>query len=600
MTDFCSSTLGMTGTSLRNGSGDGLVAPKLTIPSRSPSTWITPPRDITEDGKSPIWGYPPLPDKFAKLYPWQVDAIERIMEAFDNGARIVMAELSTGAGKSAIAECVRRLLGGNGVYLVATYDLQDQMIEGFPYTRMVRGRQAYPTLDYPRLFRDKWNPLSCAECTKQKIGNEYDDTVEEWICDFCSICSACPYEIAKREALAADWTTLTYKYFLTEANGPGRFSTRNYACADESDLIDQAILSHASVTISHRTITELGIEPPSHVTKSEKTDTEIWPQWVLNEAIPKVQAGIKTFPASNDVKSIRKRNQLLRLLKQLFELAEGLPLRNWVYESGRFKFDGTIEFKPIKVDTLAMPLLFSHAKRWLLMSATILEPHMERENLGIPEELCPLPEAFVCLPWIFPAKNRPVKYPLGMTVDMTNKNKDESWPKMTESVRKCIDQRPGARILIHTVSYKLASFLVKTIDNPRLMTYYTSDERQEVLEQYKQTPGAVLVAPSFSRGIDLADDLARCVIICKVPWGNIGDKQIAARMYKKGGKLWYETNAIRDLVQMSGRGVRHFEDTCEIIILDQQFRKRIWKDCKRILPQGFKDALDESEGIVWR
>lgn len=562
------------------------------------STWTRDVLEVPSDGKDPIWGSPPLPDKFSTLYPWQIDALERVMEAFDLGARVVMLEAPTGSGKSVLGECVRRLLGGNGIYLAETFDLQAQMTGNFPHSKELRGRKNYPTINYPQLFRDKWNPLSCAECTKQKVGEDDEDS-GEWQCDFCNPVSACKYEVAKREALAADWAVLNYSYFLTEANGPGRFAKRDFVCCDESDLLEKILLGHASVTITPKMISELAIDPPSHRTKSEKTDTEIWPQWVKDEAIPRVLAGLKRYPPSNDVKSIRKRNQYLRLLKQLHELANDLPNRNWVYDG--WKSGGAVVFKPIRVDKLAVPLLFDHARKWLLMSATILEPNVERENLGIPEEWCPLPESFVVMPWIFPAKNRPIRYPPKLAVDMVSTKKEESWPKMAKSVATVIDQYPTDRILIHTVSYDLAKYLVNSIDNPRLMTYTNSSERQEILDRYKETPGAVLVASSFDRGVSLDDDLARVIIVCKIPWGNIGDKQVAARKYTKGGQLWYATQTVRTLVQMTGRGVRHIEDYCEIVILDKQFILGVWKNYKHLLPQGWKDALDSEEsGIVWR
>lgn len=563
------------------------------------STWTRDVLEVPSNGKDPIWGSPPLPDKFSTLYPWQVDALERVMEAFNSGSRIVMLEAPTGAGKTILAECTRRLNLGNGIHLSETFDLQQQMADSFPDASQLRGRSNYKTLNYPQLFRDKWNPLSCAECTKQKVGED-DDEGGEWRCDFCDPhVNSCPYEVAKRSALAADLAILNYSYFLTEANGPGRFAKRDLVVADEADNLKKVILGFASVTISPKMISELGIEPPSHKTKSDKTDTEVWPQWVRNEAIPRVLAALKRYPPSNDVKTIRKRNQLLRLLKQLHTLAEDLPLGNWVYDG--WKFGGAIEFKPIRADKLAVDLLFRHARRWLLMSATILEPREMVESLGIPEEWCPLPESFVVMPWIFPPSNRPIYYPPKLAVDMTNKNKDESWPKMATSVSTIIDKHPDVRILIHTVSYALAKYLMETIDNPRMMTYTKSSERQEVLDRYKATPGAVLVASSFDRGISLDDDLGRVIIVCKIPWGNIGDKQVAAALYTKGGRLSYATDTVRTLVQMTGRCNRHFADHAKIYILDRQFATRVWKDYKHLLPQGWKDALDSEEsGIVWR
>jgi hypothetical protein len=50
--------------------------------------------------------------------------------------------------------------------------------------------------------------------------------------------------------------------------------------------------------------------------------------------------------------------------------------------------------------------------------------------------------------------------------------------------------------------------------------------------------------------------------------------------------------AIRTLVQMSGRGMRHTDDWCHTWILDNQFKTNLWKS-RRFIPAWWQEA------IVW-
>ena len=48
---------------------------------------------------------------------------------------------------------------------------------------------------------------------------------------------------------------------------------------------------------------------------------------------------------------------------------------------------------------------------------------------------------------------------------------------------------------------------------------------------------------------------------------------------------------VRSLVQMTGRAMRHEDDTCEIYIIDAQFMENVWKKSKHLLPEWWKEAI---------
>jgi Rad3-related DNA helicase len=142
------------------------------------------------------------------------------------------------------------------------------------------------------------------------------------------------------------------------------------------------------------------------------------------------------------------------------------------------------------------------------------------------------------------------------------------------------------------VSYELAYDIAKFVRKGRrnVFTYDDSRGRELALQQFKAAEESVLVAPSLDRGIDLPGDLCRVVGICKIPYGNLGDRQINGRLHRPGGRAWYNVQAISTIIQMSGRGVRNREDWCTTYILDKQF-KRLYNQNRGLFPAWWKEAL---------
>ena len=183
---------------------------------------------------------------------------------------------------------------------------------------------------------------------------------------------------------------------------------------------------------------------------------------------------------------------------------------------------------------------------------------------------------------------------------MTNAGKDEAWPAMAKRVKAILAMYPGHRALIHTVSYRLANFLADELDGcgRAVLVYRQAKERTIVLEDFQSIAGAVLIAPSLDRGRDLPGDLCRLVIVTKVPFGHLGDKQVAARLHSAGGKTWYAVQAIRSLVQMTGRAMRKPDDWSDVWICDKQFVSNIWKNHRDLLPKWWRDAIVWHSGVL--
>lgn len=195
----------------------------------------------------------------------------------------------------------------------------------------------------------------------------------------------------------------------------------------------------------------------------------------------------------------------------------------------------------------------------------------------------------VVVPSTFAKERRPIfLYPIA---EMSRKNMEASIGPIAAALNKIITTKSG-RILVHTVSYDLNKSLNQRLIAVRpVFTYATSSAKQRAIDGYLADPDAVLLAPSLDRGIDLPQEFCRHIVIPKIPFPSIGDKQVSQRMYAKGGRLWYSVKTIRSLVQMTGRGFRSEDDYCDSYILDKNFLTNIWRQSKHLLPEWWKEAL---------
>lgn len=547
-------------------------------------------------------GEPPFPEWVTSFRPHQWDAIERIMECFDEGAKVVMLQAPTGSGKTLVGETVRRLLRGRGLYICSTKTLQDQAAGDFPYAKVLKGRANYPTLAgdgartdswgravaSPRGGRDPGRELTAADCTA---------TGGRRTCKWCDPVAACPYRQARNAAASARLAILNTSYFLTDANkGSGRFRGRDLAIIDEADLLEGELLNQVEVSISQRRLRALKIPLPERrtstfSTKGAKVDdpARAWGPWVAEQAIPKVKARLAQLPPPEYAtpQQIRERNGLEDLLDRLRQLALELPEGGWVFDG----YDrGGVIFRPVEVSRWGSKLLWPHAKRFLLMSGTIISADEMARTLGLEGDY-----RFVDVPMSFPAANRPIRV-IG-AAEVTNKNQAKAWPKIAEALVGVLALHPDERVLVHTVSYTLAEYLAKQVrarvPGRPVVTYHDSRGRDEALARYRSTPAAVMLAPSMDRGIDLPGELCRVQVIAKIPYPNLGDKRTKARLWPPyNDRAWYAVNTVRTLVQMTGRGVRGPDDQAVTYILDHSFTTNLWRRNRSLLPGWWVEALD--------
>lgn len=521
----------------------------------------------------------PMPGWFEGLRPHQEEALEQIEVAFEeDGVGCVFVDAPTGSGKTLIGEMARRQMDVSGLYVCSDKALQTQFMRDFEqYAREIKGRNNYPT----ELRADK----TADDCQ----GGQ---------CFFCESKGSCPYIVAKNAAVAAELAVLNTSYFLHEANGAqpsfGGKARRELVVIDEADLLESALMGFVQFEV-----------PP-------------WIAKMCRLVLPKKGVHKKTLVGALRTMSYKaaettkgdfldvktKRNlsyfsfEALRVAKELeIDVAAGDDDE----DAGRWIRDydtKTLKLTPLIVAPYGVRYLWRHARRFVVMSATIIDAGEMVASLGLPGEW-----ATVEVPMTFPVENRPIV--LAPVVDVTYKTMQETTTikALAVAIERICERHEGERVLVHTGSYKLNNMLRDELlyrlpgDRP-VFTYGASVEKADALNKYLAVDNAVLLAASMERGVDLKDDACRVQVIAKIPFPSFGDKRIAGRVRLDGGQHWYNVQTVRELVQMTGRGVRSDTDSCTTYIIDGCFG-RLWTRNRSLFPAWWREAVDTTQSVKW-
>jgi Rad3-related DNA helicase len=525
----------------------------------------------------------PIPAQFNQIRPHQAIAVGEACDLFDDGCEVVFMDAPTGSGKTLIGELVRRLRREQGkadrvLYVCSDKALQRQFLADFPYAKVLMGRSNYKT----ELGGDA---LTAEDCTAPGMNA---------CCMWCQTPAGCPYKAAKQEAMAAEVAVVNTSYFLAEANHVGQFSGFDLIIVDEADALEGVLMGFVEYEVPQYVWNALHLKAP--VKGARRATILKWLEEVHKAADQHVA---RNHGRMEEKVKMRWRGFVKTTEQTLKELAKDqLPD---VAEVAGVEQDGqwlrdydtkTFKMKPVLVGRYGPKYLWRHATNWLLMSATIVSCEEMVESLGLPYDW-----GHVVVPMTFPVENRPVY--LAPVANVTFKDMDDAVPKLAYALGQISGQHKGERVLVHTVSYGLNSRLLKelVVDRP-VFSYAKAADKDRALADFLASADGMLLAPSMERGIDLKGDQCRVVVVAKVPFPALGDRRISARTHLPGGQLWYTVQTIRDIVQMTGRGVRSEDDWAVTYILDAQFSRNVWRN-RSLFPRWWSEAVDSGQDLRW-
>jgi Rad3-related DNA helicase len=517
---------------------------------------------------------------FESWTPGQFDVIAEVVSHLAQpDAPPVILEAPTGVGKSAIALAVAHLLAPQKtVILTGTKQLQDQYLGAFPDTLVsVKGRGNFNCL----LDEDK--TAADADCTVGVACHLKKSSGPKKFPE-------CPYFNQRERALVAPELVTNYPFWLAQANYAHRFKPDLLIC-DEAHTLEEEVRKFATVAFrkSHVTLA-LNDDLPAHNTVSA------WRAWArdIQDALKqdyKDATSIKTEVTHGEHKYYRAVVSLYDTCQQLLTDPRADD-DGWIIEHERW---GTA-LRPVWVSGYVNQYVLRHAKKVLMMSATILSQEVFGWTLGLPES------TFVRVPSRFPVENRPLHYsPVGRVKG--GHNLAAILPTLVGAVDDILDRHPDERGLIHTVSYEIAKAIAARSKHKTRLLSHTSESRARSLEVLKEVKNGVLISPSMSMGVDLPYDDCRFQIICKLAFPYLGDPQIKKRM-KLGpdgqpsriASQWYNWQTACTLVQTYGRGVRAIDDACVSYLLDGNYSW--WKHTVQdMLPDWFTGAIKTRPAI---
>jgi len=509
--------------------------------------------------------HPPF-EKFDHYYPFQEEVIDKVLSS---KKKIVFINGPPGTGKSLIGMSIafefRRSL-----YLCTTKSLQQQLAKDFMDYPILFGRSNYPCI-MSKFTESQFPKISCEDCLS---GHEEGEGI--------SCKGRCLYQQAKKIALSAGLAILNTAYYLTETNFIGRFAERNMVIVDECDLLEGALLNFVELNISDSMLSRLKLPPPEY-----KTKWESWKEWAtvispkLLEQVDKLSKQVTTHSHIDEIRHFRRVKALLSKVSIFKELLN----ETWIYQEFKHEVKGArYSFKPTWISEIAHQYFWSHAEKFVLMSGT---PPIPR-TLGLEKEEWD----WIEVPSQFPPERRPVYY-IG-AASLTQKTMDVERPKIIPAIKNILSKHKGEKGLMHTVSYNLASYILNNIQDNRLISHDNGvRDKERLLQRFRDSlDPLVLVSPSMDRGIDLPFDLCRFIIIVKVPYPDLSDKQTAKRLYSSSfGQYWYRGEAVRSIIQMSMRGMRAVEDECQTYIIDSNF-ENLYSKCHSEFPEWWSKSLE--------
>lgn len=506
---------------------------------------------------------------FASYRTGQREVLDQARDAFAAGKRFVIIEAPTGTGKSAVGVTLARE-AASAFIITAQKVLQEQYLRDFPDLALMKGRANYPCLVID-------SHAAAAPCI---AGRRFP------------ACDDCPYFTAKDVAIAANIATLNYAYYLAELNYSGGFGPRELLVLDEAHNCEGALMGFVQVGFSEGQLNRAGLARPMPPQLGDELAFDF-----ADDLLPDLVARMRVLDAEQKVAGTQEAElQRLRTKQWLDGLAQKLRLLldshgsgeiDWVVERFRSAEGESLSFKPVGVSAFAEELLFAHADKVLMLSATILDPETFLRSLGIePEEA-----EFVRSDAAFAAHRRPLV--LRPAARLTRHHLDKDLPRLAAAVSVLAEEHPSDKGIVHAHSYKIAGYLAENLEREqrwRVITHKNASEREAALEAHLTSrEPTILITPSMTEGVDLAGDLSRWQVLCKVPYPNLGDPQVKARMQRDPD--WYDWRTCLAVVQAYGRSVRSADDHAVTYLLDADFPKFIERQRRR-LPEWFLEALE--------
>jgi Rad3-related DNA helicase len=481
----------------------------------------------------------------------QLDALDHIQQAFDEGKRFFVLEGPTGFGKSAVGKAVLSLCGKGFITSpVNTLVSQYSQDEHLGLTE-VRGQSTY----------------TCRACNGvdcEKASDLFEDHNAK-----------CMDYVPMRNAFWTAQHSVTNVHFLYYAPPiDGAIYPRDVLVIDEAHNLESILISMGRRTITLTQVNTIKARPFDCPNKDKELlnlkQVGEWLRYFENA----VDHAVRDFSEGEDKRTYESLQQAINFT---------LNCGDWISWNEK----GSLVIAPMSAKRAAQ-VLFRCARRVLFMSATMGDIPLFLNNLGINEKEVGVYRA----PCDFPAENRRIIYR-----NRGSMSKAAGQPGLLGMLEECtriLRNRPDERGIIHCHSRDLQQTVsqhLRTEFGKRILTHGNRADRDGGIKRLRDSRNGVLCAVAMTEGLDLRDDEARFCIFAKIPWSDLSDPYIAER--KKRSRQWYENVTALSVIQGSGRVVRSITDHADTFIFDSSFERLLPR-----FPVWWKNAIVQNTRIV--
>jgi Rad3-related DNA helicase len=522
----------------------------------------------------------------------QIEVLKWI-ESLPSDIKYIICEIPVGGGKSPIALNVSAWMDGissdgcknssigNSFILTPQKILQKQYEDSFP-------NMAYS-------FYGKSNYNCAIKGTNCEIGNLVKP-----------LCKPCCHKIAYDEALSSRNLIMNYTLAITYKLTPADLmKKRKLMVFDECHNIEKQLIDIFGVFISKKSCARYicDYKKPKNLSEAYNFISKEYrnsiisfisnQQIVVDEILHKISSG--TNPSKTDmaiVDELEKTKKHLIMVNLLLDK----PKDKFISEHVLIEHPESFEIKELYARNIFSSFFDDTADKFLFMSSTILDKDEFCSDLGIDASKT----AFISMPSEFDVDNRLVIFnPVAkMTYGWDSKEREPDRKAMIKAIQTiCNDLHGSDNGVIHTGSYQVSNWLVRDLQGkiPHRIYHHNSDieeSRGDVINNFIMddigTP-KILISPSVTEGLDLKDNLGRFSIIAKTPYPYLGDAWVKKR--SEISQKWYMLQAMKSVIQASGRVVRNREDWGTTYILDESFSS-LYSRMKKYIPEWWNDAFE--------
>ena len=490
----------------------------------------------------------------------QIEIIDRLSSAMDNGYKNIILEAGTGIGKSAIATSIARMVDTSYI-LTMTNQLQAQYLDDFNYmVSEIKGRNNY-VCNYGGF---------CNDCQMEKEESKR--------------CGDCEYLAALQRAQNESCVITNYDYLFYSGNYANQWDQRDLIILDEAHNFEKKVMSLVSEDLNRYVIwNRYGFDIFEHVAKrgalKDINNAEYWSS-IVEKCLDK-EKEVVLFDTSDEKKHqsyLDKYRRLLRKLRAEDYIIE-LPLRKDILSDKEMDMRLKVELKPISGAKHSDNLL-QFGKTRLFLTGTLGNKNKFCEWNGLDVD----DTYYMYVKSPFPVQNRPIikKYVCSM--------KQEAWrnPHIIKYIKKILNTHGGEKGVIHTSSNAQAWFIKKQLNSNRVWVAQ-GQSREATIKSYEDSNYPItLIGAGLKDGVDFKGDKCRYQILFKVPFPSLGSQQVTIR--RKNDPVWYAYQTVMSLMQSYGRGIRDVDDYCKYYVLDEDF-ERIIHEYDYLFNEYFLEAI---------